>query len=151
MTEEGEQHTFKLKKIQQSKMSSHQHQGTSPGEAIARIVDRLMLSLQNKSKEYKNPSLAALFMVNNVQYMVSFMICSNCFLNHLNDSFLKTQLFPFLLKIGAVERSENRLMLGRKWVKQHHEMIDQCMQQYCKLSWDPVVHPLKEALEGVSS
>ena len=39
-------------------------------DAVARVMTALLFNLETKSKAYKSPSLGALFLMNNVHYMV---------------------------------------------------------------------------------
>ena len=39
------------------------------GASVARMMAALLSGLEAKSRQYKSPALAALFLVNNVQYM----------------------------------------------------------------------------------
>ena len=42
---------------------------SSMGASVARMMAALLSGLEAKSRQYKSPALAALFLVNNVQYM----------------------------------------------------------------------------------
>ena len=42
---------------------------SSMGASVARMMAALLAGLEAKSKQYKSPALAALFLMNNVQYM----------------------------------------------------------------------------------
>ncbi|RAL51741.1 hypothetical protein DM860_010459 [Cuscuta australis] len=80
------------------------------GAITTRIIQALMNNLDGKSKQYKDPALTQLFMMNNIHYIVR-----------------------------SVRRSEAKDMLGDDWVQIHRRIVQQHANQYKRLSWSKIL------------
>jgi len=87
--------------------------------AIVACMQALLQALEIKSRGYKNKALAALFLMNNVHYMVV-----------------------------TVEQSESLSVLGKEWVEKHKDIIDQHGRTYFELVWEPLVQKLQAVQSG---
>ncbi|CAH9068422.1 unnamed protein product [Cuscuta epithymum] len=83
------------------------------GAITTRIIQALMNNLDGKSKQYKDPALTQLFMMNNIHYIVR-----------------------------SVRRSEAKDMLGDDWVQIHRRIVQQHANQYKRLSWSKILQCL---------
>mmetsp|Transcript_32957 Transcript_32957/g.72844 ORF Transcript_32957/g.72844 Transcript_32957/m.72844 type:complete len:654 (-) Transcript_32957:625-2586(-) len=92
---------------------------TAMSSAVEGVLESLLHNLQAKSKVYKSPALAALFLMNNVQYMVK-----------------------------TFEAAEQLAVLGREWVEAHHHVVEQYGDQYHELSWGPIIKGLQRVESG---
>ncbi|KAJ7976210.1 Exocyst subunit Exo70 family protein [Quillaja saponaria] len=83
---------------------------SDPDAQLASVTTRIMQALQNnldgKSKQYKDPALTQLFLMNNIHYIVR-----------------------------SVRRSEAKDMLGDDWVQIHRRIVQQHANQYKRVSW----------------
>ncbi|XP_021892476.1 exocyst complex component EXO70A1 isoform X2 [Carica papaya] len=83
---------------------------TDPDALLASITTRIMQALQTnldgKSKQYRDPALTQLFLMNNIHYIVR-----------------------------SVRRSEAKDMLGDDWVQIHRRIVQQHANQYKRVSW----------------
>ncbi|XP_030449168.1 exocyst complex component EXO70A1 [Syzygium oleosum] len=90
------------------------------GEAdaqLAALTTRIMTALQSnldgKSKQYKDPALTQLFLMNNIHYIVR-----------------------------SVRRSEAKDLLGDDWVQIHRRIVQQHANQYKRISWAKILQCL---------
>ncbi|OIW21976.1 hypothetical protein TanjilG_18614 [Lupinus angustifolius] len=88
-----------------------------PESQLASVTTRIMQALQNnldgKSKQYKDPALTQLFLMNNIHYIVR-----------------------------SVRRSEAKDMLGDDWVQIHRRIVQQHANQYKRISWAKILQCL---------
>ncbi|KAK6944108.1 Exocyst complex subunit Exo70, C-terminal [Dillenia turbinata] len=81
---------------------------------LATLTTQIMTALQNnldgKSKQYKDPALTQLFLMNNIHYIVR-----------------------------SVRRSEAKDMLGDDWVQIHRRIVQQHANQYKRISWAKIL------------
>ncbi|XP_047332714.1 exocyst complex component EXO70A1 [Impatiens glandulifera] len=96
------------------KLLFQEFDATDPDEQLANITTRVMQALQNnldgKSKQYKDPALTQLFLMNNIHYIVR-----------------------------SVRRSEAKDMLGDDWVQIHRRIVQQHANQYKRISWSKIL------------
>ncbi|WMV53696.1 hypothetical protein MTR67_047081 [Solanum verrucosum] len=78
-----------------------------------RIMQALQTNLDGKSKQYKDPSLTNLFLMNNIHYMVR-----------------------------SVRRSEAKDLLGDDWVQRHRRVVQQHANQYKRIAWAKILQCL---------
>ncbi|CAI9759829.1 unnamed protein product [Fraxinus pennsylvanica] len=78
-----------------------------------RIMQALQTNLDGKSKQYKDPSLTHLFLMNNIHYMVR-----------------------------SVRRSEAKDLLGDDWVQRHRRVVQQHANQYKRIAWAKILQCL---------
>ncbi|CAI9090100.1 OLC1v1024791C1 [Oldenlandia corymbosa var. corymbosa] len=83
-------------------------------EKLASLTTRIMQALQSnldgKSKQYKDPALTQLFLMNNMHYIVR-----------------------------AVRKSEAKDMLGDDWVQIQRRIVQQHANQYKRISWSKIL------------
>ncbi|RDY06674.1 Exocyst complex component EXO70A1, partial [Mucuna pruriens] len=88
-----------------------------PEAQLATVTTRIMQALQSnldgKSKQYKDPALTQLFLMNNIHYIVR-----------------------------SVRRSEAKDMLGDDWVQIHRRIVQQHANQYKRISWAKILQCL---------
>ncbi|XP_051113690.1 exocyst complex component EXO70A1-like [Andrographis paniculata] len=86
-------------------------------EQLKSITTRIMQALQSnldaKSKQYKDPALTQLFMMNNMHYIVR-----------------------------SVRRSEAKDLLGDDWVQIHRRVVQQHASQYKRVAWSKILQTL---------
>ncbi|KAL6989206.1 hypothetical protein U1Q18_014959 [Sarracenia purpurea var. burkii] len=78
-----------------------------------RIMQALQTNLDGKSKQYKDPALTQLFLMNNIHYIVR-----------------------------SVRRSEAKDLLGDDWVQRHRRIVQQHANQYKRLAWAKILQCL---------
>ncbi|CAN6445050.1 unnamed protein product [Victoria cruziana] len=78
-----------------------------------RIMSALQVNLDAKSKQYKDPALTQLFLMNNIHYMVK-----------------------------SVRKSEAKDLLGDDWVQRHRRVVQQHANQYKRITWNKIVQSL---------
>ncbi|GLT88721.1 hypothetical protein SLE2022_067330 [Rubroshorea leprosula] len=78
-----------------------------------RIMQALQTNLDGKSKQYKDPALTHLFLMNNIHYMVR-----------------------------SVRRSEAKDLLGDDWVQIHRRIVQQHANQYKRNAWAKILQTL---------
>ncbi|KAF5179494.1 Exocyst complex component exo70a1 [Thalictrum thalictroides] len=78
-----------------------------------RIMQALQTNLDGKSKQYRDPALTQLFLMNNIHYMVR-----------------------------SVRRSEAKDLLGDDWVQIHRRIVQQHANQYKRVSWGKILQTL---------
>ncbi|KAL2335564.1 hypothetical protein Fmac_016777 [Flemingia macrophylla] len=95
----------------------HEFDPNDPEGQLAIITTRIMQALQSnldgKSKQYKDPALTQLFLMNNIHYIVR-----------------------------SVRRSEAKDMLGDDWVQIHRRIVQQHANQYKRISWAKILQCL---------
>ncbi|XP_048424002.1 exocyst complex component EXO70A1-like isoform X2 [Pyrus x bretschneideri] len=88
-----------------------------PESQLSKVTTRIMQALQNnldgKSKQYKDPALTQLFLMNNIHYIVR-----------------------------SVRRSEAKDLLGDDWVQIHRRIVQQHANQYKRVSWAKILQCL---------
>lgn len=91
--------------------------GTESDSQLASVTMRIMQALQTnldgKSKQYKDPALTHLFLMNNIHYMVR-----------------------------SVRRSEAKDLLGDDWVQRHRRIVQQHANQYKRTAWAKILQCL---------
>ncbi|CAK7325194.1 unnamed protein product [Dovyalis caffra] len=78
-----------------------------------RIMQALQTNLDGKSKQYRDPALTHLFLMNNIHYMVR-----------------------------SVRRSEAKDLLGDDWVQRHRRVVQQHANQYKRNAWAKILQCL---------
>ncbi|KAF5737410.1 Exocyst subunit exo70 family protein A2 isoform 1 [Tripterygium wilfordii] len=90
---------------------------SDPDAQLATVTTRIMHALQNnldgKSKQYKDPALTQLFLMNNIHYIVR-----------------------------TVRRSEAKDLLGDDWVQIHRRIVQQHANHYKRVSWAKILQCL---------
>ncbi|KAG2669475.1 hypothetical protein I3843_14G036100 [Carya illinoinensis] len=87
--------------------------GTQLASVTMRIMQALQNNLDGKSKQYKDPALTHLFLMNNIHYMVR-----------------------------SVRRSEAKDLLGDDWVQIHRRIVQQHANQYKRNAWAKILQCL---------
>lgn len=91
--------------------------GEDPNSQLAvvtmRIMQALQINLEGKSKQYRDPALTHLFLMNNIHYMVR-----------------------------SVRRSEAKDLLGDDWVQRHRRIVQQNANQYKRVAWAKILQSL---------
>ncbi|XP_017240961.1 exocyst complex component EXO70A1 [Daucus carota subsp. sativus] len=99
--------------------------GGDPEAQLTSVTTRIMTALQNnldgKSKQYKDPALTQLFMMNNTHYIVR-----------------------------SVRRSDAKDFLGDDWVQIHRRIVQQFANQYKRISWSKILSCLSVGGSGGS-
>ncbi|KAG0528832.1 hypothetical protein BDA96_05G046600 [Sorghum bicolor] len=99
--------------------------GTEAESQLAAVTTRIMQALQNnldgKSKQYKDPALTHLFLMNNIHYMVR-----------------------------SVRRSEAKDILGDDWIQRHRRIVQQNANQYKRVAWAKILQTLSVQGAGSS-
>ncbi|GAB4856290.1 hypothetical protein Ancab_014218 [Ancistrocladus abbreviatus] len=94
-----------------------------PDSQLASVTTRIMQALQNnldgKSKQYRDPALTQLFLMNNIHYIVR-----------------------------SVRRSEAKDLLGDDWVQRHRRIVQQHANQYKRVSWSKILQFLSVQASG---
>ncbi|XP_057463405.1 exocyst complex component EXO70A1-like [Actinidia eriantha] len=78
-----------------------------------RIMQALQTNLDGKSKQYKDPALTNLFLMNNIHYMVR-----------------------------SVRRSEAKDLLGDDWIQRQRRIVEQHAKQYKRIAWAKILQCL---------
>ncbi|OAY42986.1 exocyst complex component EXO70A1 [Manihot esculenta] len=90
---------------------------SDPEAQLASVTTRIMQALQNnldgKARQYKDPALTQLFLMNNIHYIVR-----------------------------SVRRSEAKDLLGDDWVQIHRRIVQQHANQYKRVSWAKILQCL---------
>lgn len=89
------------------------HSKDQLGVITTRILQALQNNLDGKSKQYKDPALTQLFLMNNIHYIVR-----------------------------SVRRSEAKDVLGADWVQIHRRIVQQHANQYKRISWSKILQTL---------
>ncbi|KAG8043976.1 hypothetical protein GUJ93_ZPchr0458g22323 [Zizania palustris] len=84
------------------------------GSELAAVTMSIMQALQNnldaKAKQYKDPALMHIFLMNNIHYIVK-----------------------------SVRRSEAKDLLGDDWIQRHRRIVQQNANQYKRIAWSKVL------------
>ncbi|XP_037488111.1 exocyst complex component EXO70A1-like isoform X1 [Triticum dicoccoides] len=87
------------------------------GSELASVTMSIMQALQNnldaKAKQYKDPALMHIFLMNNIHYIVK-----------------------------SVRRSEAKDLLGDDWIQRHRRIVQQNANQYRRVAWSKVLQCL---------
>ncbi|KAL6844318.1 hypothetical protein ACP4OV_025991 [Aristida adscensionis] len=87
------------------------------GSELAAVTMSIMQALQNnleaKAKQYKDPALMHIFLMNNIHYIVK-----------------------------SVRRSEAKDLLGDDWIQRHRRIVQQNANQYRRIAWSKVLQCL---------
>ncbi|WVZ87761.1 hypothetical protein U9M48_034350 [Paspalum notatum var. saurae] len=87
------------------------------GSELAAVTMKIMQALQNnldaKAKQYKDPALMHIFLMNNIHYIVK-----------------------------SVRRSEAKDLLGDDWIQRHRRVVQQNANQYRRIAWSKVLQCL---------
>uniref|UniRef100_A0A0D9XX37 Exocyst subunit Exo70 family protein n=1 Tax=Leersia perrieri TaxID=77586 RepID=A0A0D9XX37_9ORYZ len=91
--------------------------GSETESQLAVVTMKIMQALQNnldgKSKQYKDPALTYIFLMNNLHYMVR-----------------------------SVRRSEAKDILGDDWIQRHRRVVQQNANQYKRVAWAKILQTL---------
>ncbi|KAL5205664.1 hypothetical protein ABZP36_033873 [Zizania latifolia] len=91
--------------------------GSDTESQLAVVTMKIMQALQNnldgKSKQYKDPALTYIFLMNNIHYMVR-----------------------------SVRRSEAKDILGDDWIQRHRRVVQQNANQYKRVAWAKILQTL---------
>ncbi|GMH44280.1 hypothetical protein BSKO_12214 [Bryopsis sp. KO-2023] len=94
--------------------------GNPMSTSMAHILMVLQSNLESKSKGCKNSALAALFLMNNVQFMVR-----------------------------SVEQSKAALLLGTSWMSRHKQVVEDYCMQYFAITWEPIISSLNRHMDDL--
>lgn len=87
------------------------------GSELAAVTMSIMQAVQNnldaKAKQYKDPALMHIFLMNNIHYIVK-----------------------------SVRRSEAKDLLGDDWIQRHRRIVQQNANQYRRIAWSKVLQCL---------
>ncbi|EEE61943.1 hypothetical protein OsJ_16696 [Oryza sativa Japonica Group] len=87
------------------------------GSELATVTMSIMQALQNnldaKAKQYKDPALMHIFLMNNIHYIVK-----------------------------SVRRSEAKDLLGDDWIQRHRRIVQQNANHYRRIAWSKVLQCL---------
>uniref|UniRef100_A0A0E0BPA5 Exocyst subunit Exo70 family protein n=1 Tax=Oryza glumipatula TaxID=40148 RepID=A0A0E0BPA5_9ORYZ len=99
--------------------------GSETESQLAVVTMKIMQALQNnldgKSKQYKDPALTYIFLMNNIHYMVR-----------------------------SVRRSEAKDILGDDWIQRHRRVVQQNANQYKRVAWAKILQTLSVQATGSS-
>ncbi|KAL0036401.1 hypothetical protein WJX77_006182 [Trebouxia sp. C0004] len=84
-------------------------------ETVLQLLDSLHANLLAKGKTYKNKALSALFLMNNMHYLVK-----------------------------AVESSPALAVIGEDWIQLHRDQVEQYGEEYQNQSWGPLIALVKD-------
>lgn len=108
-----------------------------------RIMQALQTNLDGKSKQYKDPALTHLFLMNNIHYMVRSVrrfasrLCSlRWFLESILSLSGMHDCVTYCIYVGF--RSEAKDLLGDDWVQRHRRIVQQHANQYKRIAWAKV-------------
>ncbi|XP_061996522.1 exocyst complex component EXO70A1-like isoform X2 [Rosa rugosa] len=87
--------------------------GSQLASVTMQIMQALQTNLDGKSKQYRDPALTHLFLMNNIHYMVR-----------------------------SVRRSEAKDLLGDDWVQRHRRIVQQHANQYKRNGWGKILQCL---------
>ncbi|XP_066356748.1 exocyst complex component EXO70A1-like [Miscanthus floridulus] len=100
--------------------------GSETESQLAIITMKIMQAFQNnlngKSKQYKDPALSHIFLMNNLHYMVTF-----------------------------VRRSESNDILDGDWIQRHRKIVQQNANQYKRVAWAKIFQTLSVQVTGGNS
>lgn len=111
-----------------------------------KIMQALQTNLEGKSKQYKDPALTQLFLMNNIHYIVRSVrrfVILIIIIHHRIQTYRK----PFILSSSILFflfycyfRSEAKDLLGDDWVQIHRRVVQQHANQYKRIAWSKVLH-----------
>ena len=114
--------------------------GSQLASVTMRIMQALQTNLDGKSKQYKDPALTHLFLMNNIHYMVRSVLRYVMYI--LSEFFFKSWMIFLPVNTGAslisVFRSEAKDLLGDDWVQRHRRIVQQQANQYKRNAWAKV-------------
>ncbi|RLN30398.1 hypothetical protein C2845_PM05G05020 [Panicum miliaceum] len=97
--------------------------GSETESQLAVVIMKIMQALQNnlngKCKQYKDPSLCHIFLMNNLHYMVT-----------------------------SVRRSQAKDILGDDWIQRHRKIVQQNANQYKRVAWARILQTLTTQATG---
>ncbi|CAK9152957.1 unnamed protein product [Ilex paraguariensis] len=108
-----QQHANQYKRISWSKEFDGDDADAQLASVTTRIMQALQTNLDGKSKQYRDPALTQLFLMNNIHYIVR-----------------------------SVRRSEAKDLLGDDWVQIHRRIVQQHANQYKRISWSKILQSL---------
>ncbi|XP_020224722.1 exocyst complex component EXO70A1 [Cajanus cajan] len=88
-------------------------EGSQLALVTLRILQALQINLDGKSKQYRDPALTHLFLMNNIHYIVR-----------------------------SVRRSEAKDLLGDDWIQRHRKVVQQHANQYKRIAWAKILQSL---------
>lgn len=101
-----------------------------------KIMQALQSNLEGKSKQYKDPALTQLFLMNNIHYIVRsvrrYVMLLMIMISSLATNYWKT------LDCFYCSRSEAKDLLGDDWVQIHRRVVQQHANQYKRIAWSKV-------------
>lgn len=109
-----------------------------------RIMQALQTNLDGKSKQYKDPALSHLFLMNNIHYMVR-SVRRFVYVPLFGEKVLCYASFTYSLYAYKVfyllniSRSEAKDLLGDDWVQRHRRIVQQHANQYKRIAWAKVI------------
>ncbi|KAL5648415.1 hypothetical protein ACJX0J_039224, partial [Zea mays] len=93
---------------------------------LATVIMKVMQAFQNnlngKAKQYKDPALYHIFLMNNLHYMVT-----------------------------SVSKSESKDILGGDWIQRHRKIVQQNANQYKRVAWAKIFQTLSIQVSGGNS
>ncbi|CAK9175349.1 unnamed protein product, partial [Ilex paraguariensis] len=104
-----------------------------------RIMQALQTNLDGKSKQYRDPGLTHLFLMNNIHYMVRSV--RRFVIKHIFSGYLLKESASLVMHGNAgtlnfvVSRSEAKDLLGDDWVQRHRRIVQQHANQYKRIAW----------------
>ena len=120
--------------------------GGDPEAQLTSVTTRIMTALQNnldgKSKQYKDPALTQLFMMNNTHYIVrSVRRYVITYIWSWTDKFQIVRLSDKCYTMSSLlSRSDAKDFLGDDWVQIHRRIVQQFANQYKRISWSKVYY-----------
>lgn len=114
----------------------------NPEVQLANVTTRIVLALQNnldgKARQYKDPALTQLFLMNNIHYIVRSVrrFVQSSYLIEKVPSLLcaRKHRFEYIFSF----RSEAKDVLGDDWVQIQRRIVQQHANQYKRVSWAKV-------------
>lgn len=106
-----------------------------------RIMQALQTNLDGKSKQYRDPSLTHLFLMNNIHYMVRSVrrfVHLRLVLDMATSLSGACDWFKGCLFL-VICRSEAKDLLGDDWVQRHRRVVQQHANQYKRIAWAKVI------------
>ncbi|PWZ44726.1 Exocyst complex component EXO70A1 [Zea mays] len=113
--------------VQETLVDFEQSESDSETESeLATVIMKIMQALQNnlngKAKQYKDPALYHIFLMNNLHYMVT-----------------------------SVSKSESKDILGGDWIQRHRKIVQQNANQYKRVAWAKIFQTLSIQVSGGNS
>ena len=107
------------------------------------IMQALQTNLDGKSKQYKDPALTNLFLMNNIHYMVRsvrrLVVKLFCFRWPLKSIWRLSTMHDNVIPIYVGYRSEAKDLLGDDWIQRHRRIVEQHAKQYKRIAWAKVL------------